>query len=49
LTASNTSNADNVSDEEPVGHVDDAACEREFLGHLLDAMKTMLPSLSTEE
>jgi hypothetical protein len=32
-----------LNDEKPAGHVDDAAYEREVLGHLLDATKTMLP------
>ena len=40
LTPSTTSDADNVSDEEPGN---DAAYERQLLGHLLDAPKTMLP------
>ena len=37
------SDADNVWDEEPAGHVDDTACERRLLGRMLDAMKARLP------
>jgi len=37
------SDADNVWDEEPAGHVDDTACERWLLGRMLDAMKAILP------
>jgi hypothetical protein len=37
------SNGDNPLDQEPTGHVDEAAYERHLLGHLLDALKTMLP------
>ena len=37
------SDADNVWDEEPAGHVDDTACERRQLGLLLDVTKAILP------
>jgi len=38
-----TSDGDNPLDQEPAGHVDKEAYERQLLGHLPDASKTMLP------
>jgi hypothetical protein len=43
LSPSATRDGANLWDEAPTGHVDAAAYERQLLGHLLDASKTMLP------